>query len=69
MPGRGTIGIEVPNKNRETVFARSVLVNERFQKSNYDLPIVLGKDHFKRHPYCRPRENAPLADGGGDRSG
>jgi S-DNA-T family DNA segregation ATPase FtsK/SpoIIIE len=43
MPGRGTIGIEVPNKNRETVFARSVLANERFQKSNYDLPIVLGK--------------------------
>ncbi|MCE7058508.1 DNA translocase FtsK [Dyadobacter sp. CY343] len=43
MPGRGTIGIEVPNKNRETVFARSVLSNERFLKSNYDLPIVLGK--------------------------
>lgn len=43
MPGRGTIGIEVPNKNRETVFARSVLSNERFQKSNFDLPIVLGK--------------------------
>jgi S-DNA-T family DNA segregation ATPase FtsK/SpoIIIE len=43
MPGRGTIGIEVPNKNRETVFARSVLANDRFQKSTYDLPIVLGK--------------------------
>ncbi|GAB2784972.1 DNA translocase FtsK [Rhabdobacter roseus] len=43
MPGRGTIGIEVPNKNRETVFIRSVLGSERFQKSTYDLPIVLGK--------------------------
>jgi S-DNA-T family DNA segregation ATPase FtsK/SpoIIIE len=43
MPGRGTIGIEVPNKNRETVFIRSVLGSERFQKSNYDLPVVLGK--------------------------
>jgi DNA segregation ATPase FtsK/SpoIIIE, S-DNA-T family len=43
MPGRGTIGIEVPNKNRETVFMRSVLSNERFQKSTYDLPIILGK--------------------------
>jgi len=43
MPGRGTIGIEVPNKNRETVFARSVLANDRFQKSTYDLPIILGK--------------------------
>ncbi|MCF0053692.1 DNA translocase FtsK [Dyadobacter sp. LJ53] len=43
MPGRGTIGIEVPNKNRETVFIRSVLSNEKFIKANYDLPIVLGK--------------------------
>ncbi|MCF2486584.1 DNA translocase FtsK [Dyadobacter sp. CY347] len=43
MPGRGTIGIEVPNKNRETVFIRSVLSSEKFMKANYDLPIVLGK--------------------------
>ncbi|PWJ53380.1 S-DNA-T family DNA segregation ATPase FtsK/SpoIIIE [Dyadobacter jejuensis] len=43
MPGRGTIGIEVPNKNRETVFIHSVLSNERFQKSTYDLPVILGK--------------------------
>jgi len=43
MPGRGTIGIEVPNKRRETVYIRTVLGNERFQKSTYDLPIVLGK--------------------------
>ena len=43
MPGRGTIGIEVPNKNRETVMIRSVLGSERFQKATYDLPVVLGK--------------------------
>lgn len=43
MPGRGTIGIEVPNKNRETVFIRTVLSSDRFLKSTYDLPIVLGK--------------------------
>ncbi|MCF2501108.1 FtsK/SpoIIIE family DNA translocase [Dyadobacter chenhuakuii] len=43
MPGRGTIGIEVPNKNRETVFIRSVLSSDKFMKANYDLPIVLGK--------------------------
>ncbi len=43
MPGRGTIGIEVPNKRRETVYIRTVFSHERFQKSNYDLPIVLGK--------------------------
>ncbi len=43
MPGRGTIGIEVPNKQKETVLMRSVLESERFQKANYELPVVLGK--------------------------
>ncbi len=43
IPGKGTIGIEVPNKNRELVPARSVLGTEKFLKSDKDLPIVLGK--------------------------
>jgi S-DNA-T family DNA segregation ATPase FtsK/SpoIIIE len=43
IPGRGTIGIEVPNKNREMVSIRSVLSTERFQKSDMELPVVLGK--------------------------
>ena len=43
IPGKGTIGIEVPNKNREMVDIKSVLGTEKFMKSNYDLPIVLGK--------------------------
>lgn len=43
IPGRGTIGIEVPNKNREMVDVRSVITTEKFMKSDYDLPIVLGK--------------------------
>jgi S-DNA-T family DNA segregation ATPase FtsK/SpoIIIE len=43
MPGRGTIGIEVPNKNRETVFMRTVLSNDKFQKSTFDLPVIMGK--------------------------
>ena len=43
MPGKGTIGIEVPNKNRELVGIKSVFSNEKFQKSTYELPIVLGK--------------------------
>lgn len=43
MPGKGTIGIEVPNKRRETVFLRSVLSTEKFMRSNMDLPVVLGK--------------------------
>lgn len=43
IPGKGTIGIEVPNKNREMVSIRSVLAIERFQKTDYELPIALGK--------------------------
>ena len=43
MPGMGTIGIEVPNKNREMVSMRSVITSEVFSTSKFDLPIVLGK--------------------------
>ncbi len=43
IPGKGTIGIEVPNKNREMVSIRSLLASEKFQKSTADLPVVLGK--------------------------
>jgi S-DNA-T family DNA segregation ATPase FtsK/SpoIIIE len=43
IPGRGTIGIEVPNKNREMVSIRSVLATEKFQKSDKELPIAIGK--------------------------
>ncbi len=43
IPGRGTIGIEVPNRNPEIVSMKSVIANKRFQESTYDLPIVLGK--------------------------
>jgi S-DNA-T family DNA segregation ATPase FtsK/SpoIIIE len=43
MPGMGTIGIEVPNKNREMVSMRSVITSDLFTNSKFDLPIVLGK--------------------------
>ena len=43
IPGKGTIGIEVPNKNRETVSMHSVISTEKFTRSNQELPIVLGK--------------------------
>lgn len=43
IPGKGTIGIEVPNKNREMVDMRSVLSTDKFMKSDKDLPVVLGK--------------------------
>jgi DNA segregation ATPase FtsK/SpoIIIE, S-DNA-T family len=43
IPGKGTIGIEVPNKNREMVAIRGLLASEKFQESKADLPVVLGK--------------------------
>lgn len=43
IPGKGTIGIEVPNVNRETVSAKSVFSTEKFLKSDKELPIALGK--------------------------
>jgi len=43
IPGKGTIGIEVPNKNREMVSIRSVLSSAAFQKTDKELPVALGK--------------------------
>ena len=43
IPGKGTIGIEVPNKNREMVDARSVITTSKFMESKMELPVVLGK--------------------------
>lgn len=43
IPGKGTIGIEVPNKKRQVVGEREVLMDERFKRAKMDLPIALGK--------------------------
>ncbi|HNT22630.1 MAG TPA: DNA translocase FtsK 4TM domain-containing protein [Saprospiraceae bacterium] len=43
IPGKGTIGIEVPNKKKQIVSLKEVLVSEKFQSSKMDLPIALGR--------------------------
>jgi S-DNA-T family DNA segregation ATPase FtsK/SpoIIIE len=43
IPGKGTIGIEVPNLNPEMVSMRSLIASEKFQNFDAELPIVLGK--------------------------
>ena len=43
IPGKGTIGIEVPNKNATIVSMRSVIASKKFQTSEMQLPIALGK--------------------------
>lgn len=43
MPGKGTIGIEVPNANASIVSMLSILNSKKFQETQFDLPIALGK--------------------------
>lgn len=43
IPGKGTIGIEVPNKDKKIVSMYSVVKSVKFQESKFDIPIVLGK--------------------------
>ncbi len=43
MPGRGTIGVEIPNRTRRRVSMYSVLKSKKFQESKYALPVVIGK--------------------------
>jgi len=46
IPGRATLGIEVPNKEREDVFLKEILSSEAFRRSQSKLTLALGKDIF-----------------------
>lgn len=43
IPGKGTIGIEVPNSKPEMVSMRTLIASEKFQNSDFELPVVMGK--------------------------
>lgn len=43
MPGKGTIGIEVPNKDPQTVSMQSIIASRKFQECKFELPVALGK--------------------------
>jgi S-DNA-T family DNA segregation ATPase FtsK/SpoIIIE len=43
IPGKGTIGIEVPNVKKSVVSMKTLLASEKFQHNNYSLPIAIGK--------------------------
>ena len=43
IPGKNTVGIEIPNELRESVYLREIISNERFQRKEIKLPISLGK--------------------------
>ncbi len=46
VPGKAAIGIEIPNRQRETVSLREILSSEAFKKNNSKLALSLGKDIF-----------------------
>ncbi|MBQ8552856.1 MAG: DNA translocase FtsK [Alistipes sp.] len=43
IPGRGTIGIEVPNRDKQIVSMYSAICSEEFQHANMELPVVIGR--------------------------
>lgn len=43
IPGKGTVGIEVPNHNPQTVMMRPIIASQKFQECTYELPLALGK--------------------------
>ena len=43
IPGKGTVGIEVPNQTKQTVSMRSAICSEEFQSSKAELPVVIGR--------------------------
>ncbi|MGD9019806.1 MAG: DNA translocase FtsK 4TM domain-containing protein [Desulfuromonadales bacterium] len=46
IPGRGVVGIEIPNRDREMVYLKEIFATNEFQKTGGRLPIALGKDIF-----------------------
>ncbi|MCD6186665.1 MAG: DNA translocase FtsK 4TM domain-containing protein [Desulfuromusa sp.] len=46
IPGRGVVGIEIPNKDREIVYLKEIIDSEAFRKTSGRLPMALGKDIF-----------------------
>ncbi len=46
IPGKDALGIEIPNKNRETVFLRELLNDDTYKSTKFKLPLTLGKDIF-----------------------
>ncbi len=58
IPGKGVVGIEVPNKDRATVYLRDVLESETFAQAGGLLPLALGKN-IEGVPYCVDLQRMP----------
>jgi S-DNA-T family DNA segregation ATPase FtsK/SpoIIIE len=58
IPGKGVVGIEVPNRDRATVYLRDVLESETFARASGLLPLALGKN-IEGLPYCVDLQRMP----------
>ncbi|NJD90549.1 MAG: DNA translocase FtsK [Geobacter sp.] len=58
IPGKGVVGIELPNRDRETVFLKEIFASESFHKGKMKLPMALGKD-IGGHPLVMDLARAP----------
>jgi len=58
IPGKGTIGIEVPNLKPEIVSMKSIMGSERFMDSRYELPFAMGKT-IQNEPYIADLTKMP----------
>lgn len=50
IPGKGAVGIEVPNEQRETVYLKEIVADERYRKESHKLSMAIGKD-VEGNPY------------------
>lgn len=58
IPGRGTVGIEVPNKSPQIVTMRSLVSSKAFQETKYDIPLALGRT-ITNEPYIADLTKMP----------
>ena len=49
LPGKGTMGIEIPNSIREVVYLKEIIAGKAYRESEASLPLILGKDAVGRH--------------------
>ncbi len=62
IPGKSTVGIQIPNPHRETITLRELLESEAYSRATSRLTMAHGQDHPRRAVRQRPRDDAAPAD-------
>jgi S-DNA-T family DNA segregation ATPase FtsK/SpoIIIE len=61
VPGKGTVGIEIPNKHRKDVLLREIIESKAWAESAMELPVVLGVDSVTNRPVIQDLAKMPHA--------